>query len=316
MRGLQPLLDRLVREGHVCTEVRSWNESTDVLISLDCSAMGMLRANRLRLPRNRKILMVMEPLVTAPALTSGRMVQGFGQIFAASPLWARQLGGQSFLWPQAVSPDRVDPVGSRYAATLINADKRSAARHSLYGFRRSVIREFDRHGVPLAVIGHGWRDPSYRRVDKGVRACAKSIMFAQVPNVAEAFSDLRLEPKWPLGVVHSKRQALTLAPVSVVIENSADYVSEKLFDVMRCGIPAVYVGPALGNFGIPSAVVLQVRPDPAEVLEAIRDTDEETFRSIADTASTWLAGPQGQLHAYSVVLDSLGTRISEALRTT
>jgi hypothetical protein len=62
-----------------------------------------------------------------------------------------------------------------------------------------------------------------------------------------------------LGPAVSKKVAMEEFKVAVVIENSQEYMSEKLFDALVGGCIPVYVGPNLGIFGIPPT--LYVRAD-------------------------------------------------------
>ena len=50
-----------------------------------------------------------------------------------------------------------------------------------------------------------------------------------------------------------------------MIENSLDYISEKLFDCFKSGTVPIYIGPNLEEFGIPSNTVI-VAPDNIEDL--------------------------------------------------
>jgi hypothetical protein len=42
----------------------------------------------------------------------------------------------------------------------------------------------------------------------------------------------------------------------IIVENSCDYVSEKIFDCFKAGVVPIYVGPSLPEFGIPAETVL------------------------------------------------------------
>jgi hypothetical protein len=56
---------------------------------------------------------------------------------------------------------------------------------------------------------------------------------------------------------------------SLIIENSLDYVSEKLFDAIQFGTVPIYVGPQLSEFGIPNEVAIQCEPSEVQVADKI-----------------------------------------------
>jgi hypothetical protein len=53
-----------------------------------------------------------------------------------------------------------------------------------------------------------------------------------------------------------------------VIENSADYLSEKLIDAVISGTIPIYVGPNLNTFGLPAELAYQVNGDLSSIREA------------------------------------------------
>jgi hypothetical protein len=57
--------------------------------------------------------------------------------------------------------------------------------------------------------------------------------------------------------------------VAVVIENSQEYMSEKLFDAFVGGCIPVYVGPDLEVFGIPSSLYVTAEATPESVQRGI-----------------------------------------------
>jgi hypothetical protein len=55
-----------------------------------------------------------------------------------------------------------------------------------------------------------------------------------------------------LGKVGNKHEINSKYRISIVIENSLDYVSEKLFDALAAGTYVVYLGPDLDQFYLDS----------------------------------------------------------------
>ena len=260
---------------------------------------------------SRRIGIVLEPRVTSPYTHRTVLNGDFAVVFAGSPLWFPESRASVFRWPQAISGERIPSAQQfPYDVTALSGDKYSAIRGSLYGLRRQIGRELDRQGLRLAMFGHGWSDPPIRRWERAARACVKAAQEHIPPNVVLAAQAMNWHPRWHLGVASTKRQALSLAPVSLVIENSPDYVSEKLFDVLVHGVVPLYVGPPLEEFGIPSSLVVQCGMDPQQVVENVMGLDTELLESLRTRASVWLASDAAEAHAAEAVVGGLARDVS------
>ncbi len=260
------------------------------------------------------VLIALEPRVTAPRMYTSRVLRRYGHRFAASPLWAKRMGGQAFRWPQEISPQQATQAYYPFAASMINGDKRSAIRGSLYGLRRSIIRESEYCGLPLAVFGPGWDAPTRARLLSGVKASARALQGQAVPRLSEAFGDLTRHPAFWMGTVEDKQEAFAAAPISVVIENSADYVSEKLIDAVRGGTAPVYVGPPLSRFGLPDSLAIPAAATGADIVNTVRNLSPSRIDEVVSAGEAWLNSADAQSHEIRTVLLDLGETIGQQLR--
>jgi hypothetical protein len=73
-----------------------------------------------------------------------------------------------------------------------------------------------------------------------------------------------------MGPSEDKLTTLARYDYSLVIENSTDYMSEKLFDCLFTGTLPVYVGPDPTSFGIPEFVAIHSQPN----IQAVKDSME------------------------------------------
>ena len=112
-----------------------------------------------------------------------------------------------------------------------------------------------------------------------------------------------------------KTDALRSGSVGIVVENSADYVSEKLFDVIRHGLAAVYVGPPLKEFGVPDDMVVLARPDPNHIADVVSTLSMNEIRARVARARKWLTSEDALRHDQAAVLHDLGVRLGRALIT-
>lgn len=285
----------------------------DALIALGHRQDALSAAIDAGIPRSRRALVVLEPEVTAPSMYRSSVVRQYGHIFAASPMWARKLAGESFLWPQDLSFRQTDCAHDDWAATIIVSEKRSAVPGSQYGLRRQVIHRAGLRHQRIVVAGAGWSTGTLKRVLESSRVLTKAASSGVRPVLREAYGGLRVTPVHYLGTIHDKSEALRLSPVSIVIENSLDYVSEKIFDVIRHGVAPFYVGPPLGQFGIPTEVAIICPPRADEVLARIGNLSLGYVDEVVSAGREWILSDRAKGHGTEEVQRRLGQRIAQEL---
>jgi hypothetical protein len=245
---------------------------------------------------------------------TSRTLCRYGHRFAASPLWAKSIGADSFLWPQNIRPDKIDVTAHSFEATMINREKRSAIDGSLYGLRRSVVQALDDADIPLAVFGPGWDYSAGRRIQEGGKAIARAMRARSKPKVREALRQTSIRPRNTMAAIENKRDAFTLAPTTIIIENSRDYVSEKLIDAVCAGVAPVYVGPPLEQFDLPREIAIPVLANPHDIVTTLRDLNSSAIQDVISAGSAWLSSPEAHSHDVGSVLFTLGNGIGAQLR--
>jgi hypothetical protein len=102
--------------------------------------------------------------------------------------------------------------------------------------------------------------------------------------------------------------------VAVVIENSADYISEKFFDAYASGTIVIYIGPSLNQFGIPDDTAIQIEPDKNLIIKKINEllslSTEEQYK-ISRNQLTNIMSISTQWHN-DTVMKKLATNIYHA----
>lgn len=289
-------------------------ERVDAFVAFGYFPRELVKIEKMGVPRAHRTLVLLEPSVTSPTLHSQAYVGQFGAVFAASPLWSQVVGAEPFFWPQNL---RREPVPSLDIAdaTLLNSEKRSASTESLYGLRRSVILAAGRSGKRLIVAGSGWNTGPIRvmrRLKEAASASIKSISAGQRPDVLEAWGGIGISPRLCIGPVPTKAMALQYAPVSIVIENSADYVSEKLVDVVRHGVAPIYVGPDLRKFGIPDSIAIPVQPSAQCVLDTLGQLTRSEIEDVIAAGRHWLESTDAEMHDSERIQQCLAVRVMEA----
>ena len=95
-----------------------------------------------------------------------------------------------------------------------------------------------------------------------------------------------------LGEVEDKKEVLSKYKYSIVIENSSDYLSEKLFDVMFSGCIPIYVGPNLANYEIPDYLYIQAKPEISDIKEKILNAKSKDYSEWLDKLRIWSKDPK------------------------
>lgn len=307
------LLEGLARAGLQADFFRGDPAGAEALVTMNDQPAVLALQRDAGIPPARSALIVMEPRVTSPRMYTQSRLRRYGIRYAASPFWASEMQASSFPWPQTLEPSQVVTGPFDFAASMIIGDKRSAVEGSLYGLRRQVITEFSRARQPLAVFGPGWDSPVSSRVMSSAKACAKALAAGSRPRLAEAMGGLRERPDHWLGRVADKNTAFAVAPLSIVIENSADYVSEKLVDAIRGGVVPLYVGPSLEEFGLPTDLAVTCPPDAAAILDAATTLSEDEGNRVVESGRAWLASQDALSRDMNRVLHDLGTAIGRRL---
>ena len=75
---------------------------------------------------------------------------------------------------------------------------------------------------------------------------------------------------------------------ALVIENSINYVSEKIFDAFLAGCIPVYVGPELDQYEIPKNLYIQAKPNYESVITAMSKAQEINFNKWINDLENWL----------------------------
>jgi hypothetical protein len=91
-----------------------------------------------------------------------------------------------------------------------------------------------------------------------------------------------------LGPSDDKLKTLAGYDYSIVIENSTDYMSEKLFDCLFTGTLPVYVGPDPESFGIPSFVAIHTKPNREAVKESMELANKVDLQKWRKDLLDWL----------------------------
>lgn len=246
-----------------------FSESADAIIVNHHNEMISNYMEFHKIPINKRALVIWEPYIIETTRYNSSVLNQYGNIYAPSIHWARATGAKAFNWPQDIINSYECNQNWKLRlnrAVIIQGNKFSARKGEMYSLRRKVLRA-DRN-FKIDLFGTNW--------NKGLKFdwwhWSRSLLGTKITDFSLQ-SIFGLGFKYPQyqGPIDIKNNVLQKYKLSVVIENSLDFVSEKLFDVVRNGCVAIYVGPNIEEYGIESGVIKQVEPNKITILEELEN---------------------------------------------
>lgn len=263
----------------------------------------------------KRTLILWEPYVVETERYQPETLSKYEYIYAPSRMWADRVGSNSFNWPQdAINNERQifdDWENRSEKVVMIQGNKFSARKGELYSLRRRVLAKLapsklDLYGTNwnLGVKFDWWHWSRSLINSKFYEVSLKSAF-----GIGGKYSNYR-------GAVKDKQKTLEGYQICVVIENSADFVSEKLFDSIRAGCFTIYVGPNLEKFGLSQDVAIAIKASPKEVIRAINNALQiktSTKLEIAKNQRNRL-GMYGEEWENEKVLQTLALQILDTMK--
>jgi hypothetical protein len=211
-----------------------------------------------KLRRLQRFAIITEPTIVLPHLRWKIWRRLFKQIYWLGHIsWADDFYARPYQFPDTLKFENNqtrEPL-----VVFVNANKISMTVGELYSLRRQVLSE----NSNIHVYGPGWSDSIARRV---LRLVKESLIALQTPfRFGRGFRRMFLRPTNYHGLAADKISETSKYKVALVIENSFELVTEKIFDAWLAGCIPVYVGPNLKSLGLPDNLFLQASPNLASV---------------------------------------------------
>jgi hypothetical protein len=219
------------RLGHiVCNDT---SETPDVAIFVDYDPREKVKLKELKKLGIPIALIKQEPIVTAPAHAKKNPSGLFDLVITRGDPESDPLFNTFQEWDTRFvgSANRLERI------VAINANKWSAVPGELYSLRRRCYAADSR----LDLFGRGWSENKFKTLIRVLKENLIALRFGMIPkagNLRHAFH----APANYLGEAKDKMEILSKYKVSLVIENSEAYMSEKLVDALLAGCIPVYVG--------------------------------------------------------------------------
>jgi hypothetical protein len=105
-----------------------------------------------------------------------------------------------------------------------------------------------------------------------LKSFAQAVLSLKLPRLSGLDLWFQDYPK-SKGPVDDKLKTMSEYKYALVIENSAEYMSEKLMESLFAGCIPIYVGPDPEEFGIPRELVIRAQPSLLSIQEALREAN-------------------------------------------
>jgi hypothetical protein len=276
----------------------NYGEKIDALVANSHSTEAIQECNLNQIPKNRRILILWEPKIVIPKTYSRKTLSNYGKIFTPSVDWAENLNSESFLWPQLNLQNNMPNFDiweqRKNKATIVLANKFSACKGELYSLRRKIAYKTQNSEL-LDLYGSKWNLGAVydlrHYIGNLLRTPIKDISFTSCKYLMKRYKNFK-------GLSADKIETMSNYRISVVIENSADYISEKLFDSISSGAITIYIGPDIEKYGLDKNCVIQCKPKTKDIINRIKflqslSTHEQVemaklqYLSLLKTSGSW-----------------------------
>lgn len=243
------------------------------------------------IPRANRMLVVFEPKSVNPSQHTRRIRNKYGCIVIISE--GHRMSKDDILWDYGVLPTpeivaetisrNVARIGNReFEIGLINENKFSTNVDEAYTLRQRLIKKLGKTEHPIAVAGANWDKGFIWYAAKQTYAMLIQLLGGHLPRISKLrlpFSRADRRRVAFLGRVETQVGFLSRCSYSLVIENEATYVTEKLFNALLAGSVPLYIGPYLKQYDIPEFVATNLSKPYIESIEtALQISLEDQIR--------------------------------------
>ena len=234
--------------------------------------------NRGDLPGKHNVLILWEPRSFMPWQYTDECLKLFQLIVPISPWRADSLELKNWIHhPVNFNQDiKLSALRDR-TVVMINGAKFSSNPNSLYGFRRKISKALYKSEIDYDLMGVNWKMNKIKEFRERIWSTRKEIQAKKMPSLREAFSDFFYNYPEYKGEVVDKIYTLSNYKYSLIIENEADFISEKIFDAIFAKTIPIYIGPNLDRYDFLSKCVYQCEPDVQSIIEILFKDDQDTY---------------------------------------
>jgi hypothetical protein len=253
-------------------------------VSVDFDKLILKTNEESLISRESLILVRLEPDVVWPSNYSKEVSKRFGLVIdvGRNPM----NNSTAIPWPQDWNMlnhySNSEKIMHNQVA-IVCGNKLSFITGELYSLRRKCINKID----SIELYGTNWDVSFLRKIKIFLGELLIATKNRKLPRLFNArlwfFNDFNWQ-----GSPESKLDELSKFRMTLVIENSIDYMTEKLFDAFLSRSIPIYVGPPVSDYGIPTDLVIQARPEIKSIKDAIEIASKMDFDTWKYSLEEWL----------------------------
>lgn len=253
-------------------------------ICVDNEKNFQVNINEAKISRERSIIIRNEPVVVCPENKLSRTGRRYGlSLDMGRPPSESE---NSFPWPQQWPADAVDfetDSSRQERLALVNGNKISFIPGELYSLRREAIVTIK----SLDLYGTSWDLSSQSKIRHALANLLIAIKGGYFPRILGARHYFKRYPNWK-GAPLDKISVLSKYKYCLVIENSTEFMTEKLFDAFFSGCIPIYVGLDLRQFPIPTNLYFQAKPNLKSINNSLSEASKIDYPAWHIELCKWL----------------------------
>lgn len=214
----------------------------DVLIANSHSKKMIRKCEKFGVSKENRILILWEPKEVNGKLYKTSTLNSYGHIFTPSSHWLKGQNVHYFNWPQGKATRKtqsdIEWLKRKNKIVFVGSNKYSISKGELYSLRREVFKN-NKNNKFIDLFGHGWNQNIIYDIlsilSSLLKTTYRNYSLKSLKLFAEQYNNYK-------GITNNKRKTLSKYKFALVIENSNDYVSEKLFESLESQCIVLYVG--------------------------------------------------------------------------
>ena len=264
-------------------EITESIDDAEILVVVDIKESEMKRVRKARSEDKTLVLIRHEPIEVLPSNYMFKHVSLFDSVIdcGADPNRSPLSILRPQFWPSRDIEDSVDRCHQRIV--ILNSNQLGLIKGELYSLRRRCIYELPQ----VDLYGRSWNISTSKKVIELCYRITQLFKYRKMLHIAS----VRYWFKKPIYLVMSpdeKIDVMSRYKYALVIENSMDYMTEKLFDAFFAGCIPIYVGPPAVNFGIPEDLFIQALPNLIDIDRSIELAFEMNYSMWNKRMTKWI----------------------------
>ncbi len=256
-------------------EVALKNEPCDYYLSFDIVKIDLNSG------ASKYILIRREPKIVLPECYKPKFLAKFDKIIDVGI--KSDANSLSIHRPQNLNYKMPETVRNNEKIVMIASNLLSIRAKELYSLRRKCARQIN----SLDLFGFGW---DRKILSKLKLLLVEVIKFMKNPSKISyaGVSNYFINFKNQMGHVENKHITLAKYKYALVIENSLDCFSEKLFDALVAGCIPIYVGVDPQIYDIPTGIYVSAAPNVNSIEAAIKKAKQIDYTLWRKKTAEWL----------------------------